>query len=32
MRDGGRIVNVSTGRTRIVSPGGAAYGLIKGGD
>jgi NAD(P)-dependent dehydrogenase (short-subunit alcohol dehydrogenase family) len=25
IKDGGRIVNVSTGRTRIISPGGAAY-------
>lgn len=30
MKDGGRIVNVSTGRTRLISPGGAAYGSIKG--
>jgi NAD(P)-dependent dehydrogenase (short-subunit alcohol dehydrogenase family) len=30
IRDGGRIVNISTGRTRIISPGGAAYGSIKG--
>lgn len=30
INDGGRIVNVSTGRTRIISPGGAAYGSIKG--
>ncbi len=30
IRDGGKIVNVSTGRTRIIAPGGAAYGSIKG--
>ena len=30
INDGGRIVNVSTGRTRIIAPGGAAYGSIKG--
>ena len=30
MNDGGRIVNVSTGRTRIIAPGGAAYGSLKG--
>jgi NAD(P)-dependent dehydrogenase (short-subunit alcohol dehydrogenase family) len=30
IKDGGRIVNVSTGRTRIISPGGAAYGSMKG--
>jgi NAD(P)-dependent dehydrogenase (short-subunit alcohol dehydrogenase family) len=30
INDGGRIVNVSTGRTRIISPGGAAYGSMKG--
>ena len=30
IRDGGRIVNVSTGRTRLIGPGGAAYGSIKG--
>jgi len=30
INDGGKIVNISTGRTRIISPGGAAYGSIKG--
>lgn len=30
IHDGGKIVNVSTGRTRIISAGGAAYGSIKG--
>ncbi|SCB09754.1 NAD(P)-dependent dehydrogenase, short-chain alcohol dehydrogenase family [Bradyrhizobium shewense] len=30
MRDGGRIVNVSTGLTRIVIPGSAAYASMKG--
>ena len=30
INDGGRIVNVSTARTRLFSPGGAAYGSIKG--
>ncbi|GJG89085.1 hypothetical protein tb265_42660 [Gemmatimonadetes bacterium T265] len=30
INDGGRIVNVSTGRTRIILPGGAAYGSPKG--
>ena len=30
LRDGGAIVNVSTGRTRIIAPGGAAYGSMKG--
>jgi NAD(P)-dependent dehydrogenase (short-subunit alcohol dehydrogenase family) len=30
IKDGGRIVNVSTARTRLISPGGAAYGSIKG--
>jgi NAD(P)-dependent dehydrogenase (short-subunit alcohol dehydrogenase family) len=30
IRDGGRIVNVSTARTRLFSPGGAAYGSMKG--
>ncbi|WP_144109575.1 SDR family oxidoreductase [Paraburkholderia sp. BCC1886] len=30
IRDGGRIVNISTGRTRIIGPGGAAYGSMKG--
>ena len=30
IKDGGRIVNVSTARTRVISPGGAAYGSIKG--
>ncbi len=30
IKDGGRIVNVSTGRTRIIAPGGAAYGSLKG--
>jgi NAD(P)-dependent dehydrogenase (short-subunit alcohol dehydrogenase family) len=30
IKDGGRIVNVSTGRTRIISHGGAAYGSMKG--
>jgi NAD(P)-dependent dehydrogenase (short-subunit alcohol dehydrogenase family) len=30
INDGGRIVNVSTGRTRIILPGGAAYGSMKG--
>lgn len=30
MRDGGRIVNVSTARTRISSPGGSAYASMKG--
>ena len=29
IKDGGRIVNVSTARTRLISPGGAAYGSIK---
>src|ERR1700678_1239270 len=28
--DGGRIVNVSTARTRLFSPGGAVYGSMKG--
>jgi NAD(P)-dependent dehydrogenase (short-subunit alcohol dehydrogenase family) len=28
--DGGRIVNVSSGLTRIIYPGSAAYGLMKG--
>jgi NAD(P)-dependent dehydrogenase (short-subunit alcohol dehydrogenase family) len=30
IKDGGRIVNVSTGRTRVFLPGGAAYGSMKG--
>lgn len=30
MRDGGRIVNVSSGLTRIISPGSAVYASIKG--
>ena len=30
IKDGGRIVNISTGRTRIIAPGGAAYGSLKG--
>ena len=30
IHDGGRIVNVSTGRTRISLPGGAAYASMKG--
>jgi len=30
INDGGRIVNVSTARTRLISPGGAAYGSMKG--
>src|SRR6202034_3036379 len=30
INDGGRIVNVSTARTRLISPGGAAYGSLKG--
>lgn len=30
IKDGGRIVNVSTARTRLMSRGGAAYGSIKG--
>ena len=30
LKDGGRIVNVSTARTRLFSPGGAAYGSMKG--
>ncbi len=30
LRDGGRIVNISTGRTRISMPGGAAYASMKG--
>ena len=30
IRDGGRILNVSTARTRIASPGGAVYGSMKG--
>jgi NAD(P)-dependent dehydrogenase (short-subunit alcohol dehydrogenase family) len=30
INDGGRIVNVSTGLTRIIMPGRAAYGSIKG--
>jgi NAD(P)-dependent dehydrogenase (short-subunit alcohol dehydrogenase family) len=30
IHDGGRIVNVSTARTRLISPGGAAYGSMKG--
>jgi len=30
INDGGRIVNVSTARTRLTSRGGAAYGSIKG--
>jgi len=30
INDGGRIVNVSTARTRLVSPGGAVYGSMKG--
>jgi NAD(P)-dependent dehydrogenase (short-subunit alcohol dehydrogenase family) len=30
IRDGGRIVNLSTGLTRIIVPGSAAYGAMKG--
>jgi NAD(P)-dependent dehydrogenase (short-subunit alcohol dehydrogenase family) len=30
MNDGGRIVNVSSGLTRIIFPGSAAYGAMKG--
>ena len=30
INDGGRIVNVSTARTRLISPGVAAYGSMKG--
>jgi NAD(P)-dependent dehydrogenase (short-subunit alcohol dehydrogenase family) len=30
INDGGRIVNVSTARTRLISPGGSAYGSMKG--
>jgi NAD(P)-dependent dehydrogenase (short-subunit alcohol dehydrogenase family) len=30
INDGGRIVNVSTGRTRIITAGGAAYSSMKG--
>lgn len=30
MNDGGRIINVSTARTRVASPGGAVYGSMKG--
>lgn len=30
MRDGGRIVNISSGLTRIIFPGSAAYGAMKG--
>ncbi len=30
MRDGGRIVNFSSGLTRIIFPGSAAYGAMKG--
>jgi len=30
LNDGGRIVNVSTARTRIASPGGAVYASMKG--
>ncbi len=30
IRDGGRIVNISSGRTRISSPGGSAYASMKG--
>ena len=30
IKDGGRIVNISSGRTRIIGPGGAAYGSMKG--
>ena len=30
INDGGRIVNVSTARTRLTSPGGAVYGSMKG--
>jgi NAD(P)-dependent dehydrogenase (short-subunit alcohol dehydrogenase family) len=30
LRDGGRIVNLSSGLTRIVVPGSAAYGAMKG--
>jgi len=30
LRDGGRVVNVSTARTRLFSPGGAVYGSMKG--
>ena len=30
LRDGGRIVNVSSGLTRIIYPGSAAYGAMKG--
>ncbi|WP_438895021.1 SDR family NAD(P)-dependent oxidoreductase, partial [Bacillus cereus group sp. BC26] len=30
IRDGGRIVNVSSGLTRVAMPGSAAYGSMKG--
>lgn len=30
IRDGGRIVNLSTGLTRIINPGSAPYGAMKG--
>jgi NAD(P)-dependent dehydrogenase (short-subunit alcohol dehydrogenase family) len=30
MNDGGRIINISTARTRIASPGGAVYASMKG--
>ena len=30
IRDGGRIVNISIARTRLISPGRAAYGSMKG--
>ncbi|HYY31091.1 MAG TPA: SDR family oxidoreductase [Chthoniobacterales bacterium] len=30
INDGGRIVNVSTARTRVASPGGAVYASMKG--
>ncbi len=30
LRDGGRIVNISSGLTRIIYPGSAAYGAMKG--
>ena len=30
MNDGGRIVNISTARTRVASPGGAVYASMKG--
>jgi NAD(P)-dependent dehydrogenase (short-subunit alcohol dehydrogenase family) len=30
INDGGRIINLSSGLTRIIIPGGAAYGSMKG--